>query len=647
MTQLWRFATVGTLAVLTAVGWQASAQYGVKDGQWPNYSGDKGSTKYSALDQINAGNVSNLAVAWKWESPDNAIAAENPSKRAGGYKSTPLVLNGVMYTSTTYNLAAAIDAGTGETLWTFDPKVWEGRRPGNLGFNSRGVAYWSDGAGDDRILLGTQANYLYALDAKTGKPVSSFGDDGVVDLNEPYRREVNRAAVWAISPVIVVGDTIVVGRAINDGPTTKEMPPGDVMAFDARTGKHKWTFHNPPLKGETGYDSWKEGSGDYTGNSNVWTHMSADLDLGLVYLPFGTPTNDWYGGHRKGNNLFAESIVAVNAETGKMAWYFQHVHHGLWDYDIPTAPALVDITVDGKAIKALAQMTKQGFLWVLDRTNGKPVWPVEERAVPQSSVPGEETSPTQPFPTKPAPYDQQGSTEAQLIDYTPELKAKAIEILKKYNHGPLYTPPMVGKPTINNPGWGGGGNWTGVSIDPETGWVYIPSGSGAAMSLTLVAPDKARSNLNYVGQPGGVDSPEPGLNLFKGPYSRITAIDLNTGDHVWQIPLGDGPINHPALKDLDLPPLGGRSRGMPLLTKSMLVITNGSGFRRRGGGGSSGPAPANFHAFDKKTGEIIHEMTIDVSPSATPMTYSVDGKQYIAMAFGGGPDSGIVALALP
>lgn len=625
---------VAILAVAALAIGNADAQKGVSDGQWANYSGDKGSMKYSALDQINKGNVADLAVAWQWDSPDNAIAKENPSKRAGALKVTPLYINGVLYTSTAFNLAAAIDPGTGETLWTFDPEVWKGRRPGNLGFNARGLAYWSDGAGDDRILLGTQANYLYALNAKTGELVEGFGDDGVVDLIEPYRRKVSREAVWAISPAIVVGDIIVIGRAINDGPSVKEMPPGDVMAFNAKSGKHVWTFHNPPLKGDPGYETWEDGSGEYSGNSNVWTHMSADPELGLVYLPFGTPTNDWYGGHRKGDNLFAESLVAVNVKTGKMEWYFQHVHHGVWDYDLPTAPALLDVTVDGKPIKALAQMTKQGFLWVLDRTNGKPVWPIEERPVPQSTVPGERTAPTQPFPTKPAPFSQQGSTEDLLIDYTPELKAEALELLKNYNHGPLYTPPVVGKPTINNPGWAGAGNWTGISADPETGWVYVPSSSGSAMTMTLTAPDKARSNFDFIGGPGGPPRGPQGLPLFKGPYARVIAMNLNTGDHEWLTPLGDGPINHDALKHLNLAPLGGRSGGMPLLTKSLLFIT---------GGGRD----ANFRAIDKKTGEILHARALETSPSGTPMTYSHEGKQYITMAYSGRGGTGIVALALP
>ena len=416
----------------------SSAQYGAQNGQWRAYSGDKGSTKYSDLDQINRENVGDLAVAWRWRFPDN----DTEKGAHGDMKVTPLVVDGVMYTGSMYQIVSAIDAKTGDTIWSFDPEMWKGPRPGQLGYNARGIAYWTDGEGDERIILATQPNYMYAIDAKTGKLCEDFADAGKLDLLPLYRRQVRRTAVWAISPAIVVGDTIVIGRAINDGPLNKEAPPGDVFGIDVRSGKKKWTFYNPPLDGERGYDTWEEGSGDYSGNSNVWSHMSGDEELGLVYLPFGTPTNDWYGGQRKGDNLFAESLVAVNAETGERVWHFQVLRHGLWDYDLPTAPALIDITVDGRPIKALAQATKQAFLFVLDRTNGEPVWPVEDRPVPQSTVPGEKTAATQPFPTRPAAYDVQGVSEDVLIDYTPELKAEAVEILKKYNVGPLYTPPM-------------------------------------------------------------------------------------------------------------------------------------------------------------------------------------------------------------
>lgn len=626
------------------------AQQGMTSGEWHHYGGDLGSTKYSAVDQIDASNVKNLGVAWRWESPDNEIALTNRAKGVGAYKATPIMVGDTLYATTTYSTIVALDPATGKQKWKFDPKVWEEGRPGNLGFNTRGLSYWSDGKGDNRIIFATNRAYMYCLNADTGELIAGFGDGGVVDVVESYRRPTPRRAIFNVSPPLVVGDIIVLGTAMNDGPTTKEMPPGDVHAYDVRTGNDAWTFHNPPVEGEFGYDTWKEGSAEYTGNANVWTMMSADTNLGLVYLPFGTPTNDWYGGHRKGSGLFGESIVAVEAKTGKYKWHFQHVHHGLWDYDLPAAPALLDVTVDGKKIKALAQVTKQGFLWVLDRTNGEPVWPIEERAVPQSTVPGEESWPTQPFPTKPAPFTLQGSTEDVLIDYTPELKKEALEILQQFNHGPIYTPPTVDKPTIYNPGWAGGGNWTGLAADPDTGRVYIPSVSGSAISMTLTKPDAARSNFDFVGGVGRVQGPQ-GLPLIKGPYARINAIDLSSGDHAWVKPIGDGPINHPALKDLNLPPLGGQASVFVTLTKSLLfAFSSGSNERGHSAGGDDEDdgGSSNFFAIDKVTGDTIFEMGVEAKPSGTPMTYSYEGKQYIVVASGGGAmKAELIALALP
>lgn len=630
MKQWIRTGAIFATSVLIALA--AYGQQGAQDGQWPTYSGDLGSTKYAPLDQINADNIANLEVVWEWNSPDN----DTRQGSARSNKVTPIYVDGTLYTTSMYGIVSAIDATTGETKWTYDSKMSMERRPGNLGYNARGLSYWSDGNGDDRIIFATQKNYMYALDTETGKLIPEFGKKGIVDLNEPYRREVNRSAVWAISPPLVVGDIIVVGRAINDGPTRKSMPPGDVFAFDAKTGAHAWTFYNPPLPGTLGADTWEDGSIEYSGNANVWTHMSADEELGLVYLPFGTPTNDWYGGHRHGDNVFAESIVAVKAKTGEYVWHFQHVHHGMWDYDIPTAPALVDIEVDGKAIKALAQVTKQGFLWVLDRESGEPVWSIEERPVPQTTAKGEKSSPTQPFPTKPAPFLDQGSTEDILIDYTPELKEEAKKILAEYNHGPLYTPAVEDKYTIYNPGWGGGGNWNGCAVDPDTGMIYIPAINCAPIAVMLNAPDPARSDFNFVGRQAAPPAGPQGLPLFRGPYSRVTAIDLNTGDHAWLKPLGDGPIDHPALKDLNLGPIGGFSRGFPLLTKTLLIIVSGGEY--------------NLRAFDKVTGELVYRTELPGRVSAAPITYIHEDKQYIAMAIvaqGDKPESRIITLALP
>ena len=379
--------------------------------------------------------------------------------------------------------------------------------------------------------------------------------------------------------------------------------------------------------------------------------MSADEDLGYVYLPFTTPTNDWYGGHRLGDNLFAESIVCLNVETGERVWHFQTVHHGLWDYDLPAAPILCDITVDGKDIKAVVVLTKQAFCFVFDRVTGEPVWPIEERPVPQTNVAGERTSPTQPFPTKPAPFDRQRVTIDDLIDFTPELRAEAIAILKDFAYGPLFTPPTVAgdgpndtKGTIQLPGWGGGADWAGAAFDPDTHLLYVPSITSPIV-VALMEPDAGRSNFNYIR--GGTRSvPRPqGLPIFKPPYGRITAINLDTGEHVWMTPNGDGPRDHPLLKDLDLPPLGQTGRASPLLTKTLLFIGEGTdemlGALPLAGGNK-------FRAYDKATGEVLWETEFPIGTTGAPMTYMFEGKQYIVVAIGGkSHPPELVALSLP
>lgn len=622
----------------------ASGQQGMTNGEWLAYGADKGSTKYSSLDQINRDTIKDLDIAWTWDSPDNPIADAHPRVIPFIYEVTPIVVDGVMYVSTSLSQVAAINPVTGETIWVFDTKSWEDGRPTNLGYVHRGVAYWSDGK-SARIFIGTGNAHLWALDARTGTPIESFGDGGRVDIKKGLRRPTQHRNYQISSPPIICRGVVVVGSSIFDGPTMKEMPPGDVNAFDVRTGEPAWTFHNPPMAGEPGYETWKEGAADYTGNANVWTGMTADEENGLIYLPFGTPTNDWYGGHRKGDGLYAESIVCVKADTGERVWHFQTTHHGVWDYDLCAAPTLLDIKVDGKKIPALAQVSKQGFLYVFNRLTGEPVWPIHETPVGVSTADGEETSPTQPIPTKPAAFEWQGASPEMLIDFTPEIKAEALKILEKYNYGPLYTPPMEGKATIYNPGWGGGANWMGCAADPETGMVYVPSQTGP-IAMELTRPDASRSNFRLMGKnSGGVKGPF-GLPLFKPPYGRVTAIDLNTGEHAWQIPIGEGPRNHPKLKDLDLPALGDASRGHPLVTKSMLLIAQG-GFGGRGSSGSGGEEKPNLHFIDKKTGEIFGTFRLPKSPSATPMTYSIDGKQYIAVAVGGTRHPAqIIALAL-
>ncbi len=535
---------------------------------------------------------------------------------------------------------AAIEPQTGKTLWVFDPEAYKAGRPTNLGFVHRGIAYWTDGT-LGRLYIATHDAKLWAIDAKTGKPAADFGDGGKVDLAEGIPNAVSPRNYTMTSPPVVCRGTVIVGSSISDGPQNKEAPRGDVQAFDARTGKPAWVFHVIPQEGEFGNDTWEDDAWKYTGNANVWTLMSVDEELGYVYLPFSTPTNDWYGGHRLGNGLFAESLVCADAKTGKRVWHFQTVHHGLWDYDLPAAPVLCDIKVDGRPIKAVAQITKTGYTFVFDRTNGKPVWPIEERPVPQSSVPGERTSPTQPVPTRPAPYERQGSTEENLIDFTPELRSEAVAILSEYDHGPIFTPPTE-KGTINLPGWAGGANWWGAAFDPDSGLFYIPSIT-APIVVRLVKPDAARSDFKYVrcgpAFGGNLEGPR-GLPLFKPPYGRITAINLNTGDHAWMIPHGDGARKRISeIVGKDVGPVGSGGGG-PLLTKTLLFVGQGAGGR----GGRAGGGANVIRAFDKGTGAVVAELTLPAPPSGTPMTYLAGGKQYIVLAT---IDGKLVAFSLP
>jgi quinoprotein glucose dehydrogenase len=628
---------INCLLATVIISTQIFAQQGAKKGEWRFYGGDNGGTKYSSLDLINRENAGKLKIAWTWESPDLALQKENRMLTSFAYETTPLMVGGVLYASTSLSQLAAVNAVTGQTIWVFNPESYKAGRPTNLGYVHRGVAYWTDGK-QERLFIATADAYLWAIDAKTGRAVASFGEDGKINLARAIPLAQNARNYAVTSPPVICRDVVAVGSSISDGPSSKEMPRGDIQGFDVRTGKPLWIFHSVPQAGEYGVESWENESWKYAGNTNVWTLMSADEELGYIYLPFGTPTNDWYGGHRLGDNLFGESLVCLDAKTGKRVWHFQTAHHGLWDYDLPAAPVLCDIMVGGRRIKAVAQITKTGFTFVFDRANGNPVWPIEERAVPQSKVEGERTSPTQPFPSKPAPYELQGATEENLIDFTPELREEAKKILEKYEHGPIFTPPSE-RGTINLPGWAGGGNWWGAAFDPQTGMFYIPSVSSAIV-VKLVKPDPERSNLNYVrGGQFNVGGPR-GLPLFKPPYGRITAIDLNKGEHVWMIPHGDGPrqkLSEIAGKDVGAVGAGG---GGPLLTKTLLFIGQGASGR----GGRAGDGAHALRAFDKATGKMIAEITLPATPSGTPMTYLAGGKQYIVLAVN---DGRLVALSLP
>ncbi len=647
------FGVLLALAGLSVTGAQSPS------GEWTHYSGNAASHKYSPLDQINKDTVGKLQIAWRWTSPDNAVIAANPTSRPGPYNDTPLMVKGVLYTVTSLGQIAAINPATGETLWVFDPASWKTGRPGNLGFVHRGIAFWSDpstalGAGGpkERLILGTNDAYLISVDAKTGQLDPSFGEGGKVDLQAGVAHAV-RATNFSVSAApVIVRDVVVVGSSIHDVPTHKEWPRGDINGFDVRTGKKLWTLHSIPQKGEYGNDTWGDDSWTYTGSTNVWTNMSTDEELGYVYLPFGTPTDDWYGGHRPGANLFAETLVALDAKTGKRVWHFQAVHHGVWDYDFPAAPILVDINVNGKPIKAVAQVSKQGFTYVFDRRTGAPVWPIEERPVPQSNVPGERTHPTQPFPTKPPAFERQGVADADLIDYTPELKQAALDAVKEFDYGPLFTPPSE-KGTIQNPGWAGGANWQGAAFDPQTSTLYVPSMTSPIV-VQLIKPNPERSNLLY--NRGGTMMPPSidGLPILKPPYGRVTALDLSRGETKWVQAIGDGPRNHPLLKDLNLLPMGLPMRNAALVTRSLLFVMPGSGNL---GSGRNLPVggrpltkmpiePTKIRALDKATGAMLWEFDPPLRPLAAPMTYLLQGKQYLVVAAGGGLNAELIAFSL-
>jgi quinoprotein glucose dehydrogenase len=632
----------------------------IAPGDWPNYARDLGASKYSPLDQIDTDNVAGLEVAWSWESADYALEDRFPELTVNNnYQVTPIKVGERLYVATNLGQAAALDPATGDQLWLFDPYA-TGLRDRPTGRANRGVAHWSElddssadvsgGATDERIFLGS-GELLIALDAATGQPVPGFGSAGAVDLSRDPDPRVE-TFVWTSAP-LVVRDVVIVG-ASSMVPNRNWMtaPPGYVRAYDVRTGALRWRFNPIPEPGDPALETWADSSWAYSGNGNVWTLLSADEELGHVYLPLKTTTNDWYGGHRPGDNLYGESVVAVDVETGERVWHYQMVHHGLWDYDPPAAPNVLDVTVDGRRVKAIAQVTKQAFVFTFDRQTGEPIWPIEERPVAASPVPGEIAAATQPFPTRPAPFDLQGITVDDLIDFTPELRAEAEEIASGFVYGPMFTPPTVrdDRPggtqgTILIPGWVGGANWGGAAVDPETGILYVPSVTSPNVTALVPPENPDSSDFRYVrGLPREVPMPG-GLPLLKPPYGRITAIDMNTGGHLWMKANGPGPRDHPALADLELPWLGQRGRPAPMLTKTLLFVGEGSEGALSILPIAGGPM---FRAWDKRTGDVVWEMELDAGTSGAPMTYMADGKQYIVVAIGDLETKGrIVALALP
>ncbi len=613
--------------------------------EWSDYSADPHATRYSALAQIGKDNVAQLRVAWRHPQVDPQIIAANPDLTVSNrYMATPIFVDGLLYVPNGFGLVEALDPTTGRTRWTQQPLVAGPEGLPSL-MISKGVAYWH--SGNEERLLTVRQQYLFALDPKTGEALRDFGDDGKVALSTPDFRYK-----WAGVPV-VVGDVVLVGSSMleQDSAAQKEGVPGDVRAFDVHTGKLRWRFQTVAEAGDPGTKTWADDSWRYSGAGPVWSTMSVDPELGYVYLPTSSPTNDMYGGHRLGNDLYSSSIVCLDAKTGRRLWYFQVTHHDLFDYDLPAAPVLVDLTVDGRNVRALAQVTKQGYVFVLDRVTGKPVWPIEERPAPPSTVPGEVTASTQPVPTKPPPFERQGIAEDDLIDFTPELHAEALQIMKHYVIGPVFTPPSVRaadgasgtRGTIQLPGAGGGASWHGATFDPDTGRLYVASRT-VPIAADLVPGDPKRTDLRYRAGRREILMGPRGLPLVKPPYGRITAYDLNRGDKLWTVANGDGPRNHPALAALHLPPLGEGVPSAVIATKTLLFVTEADASTPRSPPGAGG---TKFKALDKATGAVVWSIDLGAGANGTPMTYMNDDRQYVVVAIGGKDHPAeLVALAL-
>jgi quinoprotein glucose dehydrogenase len=619
--------------------------------EWPVYAADQAATHYSPLADIDRANVAGLTVAWEWRPGEDALPEFGT--RPGNFQNTPLMIDDVLYVSTPYNRVAALDAASGRELWRYDPRAFEdGQPPNGTGFVHRGVAAWRDG---DRVRVFMNSRHrLIALDGRTGEPISSFGVNGIVDLTQGLRRAVDRRHYTNTSPPVVFRDLVIVGNGVGDRLMYRHDPPGDVRAFDVRTGKQVWRFNTVPGPGEVGHDTWGGESWRFTGHTNVWAPMSLDEARGLLYLPVSTPSNDFYGGDRPGANLFGESLVCLDAATGARRWHFQIVHHGLWDYDLAAAPNLVTMTVGGRRIDAVVQLTKQGFAFVFDRVTGQPIWPIEERAVPASAVPGERAWPTQPFPTRPAAFSPQGASLDDVMDYTPAIRAAASAALQAIGVGPLYTPPSESG-VVMRPGVIGGANWGGAAFDPATGRLFFKSSHQPAVAR-VVAPDRSAANpraaevdAERIGSIGGAPTfvppvpPDaapgtrmPSLPVFKPPYGEVIALDLGRGEIAWRSPIGDmsSVRNHPALRGVALPARLGVA-GAPG------VIVTGGGVVLGGG------ADTALNAFDTATGALLARIDVGRRTSATPMTYRTrGGRQFVVIATGSGREAVLVALAI-
>ena len=633
------------VAAVATIPWSSGISQRSAGVDWNAWGGDAGAQKYSSLTDVNRANVARLQVSWTWEAKESPIApapGQLPA-RPGQFQATPLAINDTLYFPTPYNRVIALDATTGRELWSVDPEVWKvyGQPSNGTGLVHRGVASWANGR-ERRILLNSRWR-LIALDAQTGKPIPSFGTNGEVDLTAGLSRSIRKDHYTNTSPPLVWGDLVILGNGVGDRLQYRGDPPGDIQAFDVRTGQRVWRFKTVPEAGEFGNDTWWEDSWKYVGHTNAWAPLSADSARGIIYVPGGTPSNDYWGGERPGAGLVGESIVALDARTGRRLWHFQVAHHGLWDYDLPTAPVTSTITHNGRQRDIVTMATKQGFLFVFDRVTGSPIWPIEERIVPKSEVPNEQSWPSQPIPTRPAPFSPQGFTAEDVVDFTPEIKQLALASIAPFKLGPLYTPPSL-EGTIVRPGVIGGAGWGGVAIDRETGWAYVKATNDPA----LMAIAKRDTKSDTIDAPYTIDNTRrglavrvPGSNrsipIVKPPYGTLTAIDLNTGDHKWSIPLGDSPEvrGSPALANVKLPDkLGVTGAPGGIVTRGGLIFITGGG--------------RAIYAIDARTGAYLWEHDLGQIAYANPMTFRTRaGKQLVVISTGAGTTSKLVVFGLP
>ncbi len=703
---------LGVVWLTTDTSGQATSSPSTRNGEWPHYTADLRGTKYSPLDQINASNFKDLEVAWRFKT--DSLGTRPEFKLEG----TPLMVGGVLYTTGgTRRSVVALDGRSGELLWVH--RYPEGTRGANAPrqLSGRGVAYWSDGRGDDRVIYVTPGYRLIALNAKTGAPVPSFGKSGVVDMKvgvvygDGKQIDLETGEIGLHSTPTIVKDVIIVGSSMKEGMTitTHNNTKGLVRAFDAKTGKVLWTFNTIPRPGEFGNDTWLNGSWAVNGNTGVWTQITVDEELGIVYLPVESPSSDYYGGKRPGNNLYGESLVAVDLKTGQRKWHFQLVHHPIWDHDISSAPILMDVMIDGRMRKLVAQPTKQTFLYVFDRVTGEPIWPIVETPVPPGNVPGEWYAPTQPIPSKPAAYGRPGlRIPDELIDYTPEMRAQAIENMKRYKwggnfpySGTLYNPPIVGDVNgllgaLNIGNASGGTNWPGAGADPETGIVYAQANMSAFTPESVSPPPAGFSDIPYqagvVGQPfrlrvaagtgtyadvvrpaaaqaeatpaaaaapaagaaAGRGGQQParvfnaveGLSMVKPPYGVLAAIDLARGELKWQVPHGDTPdiVRNHPKLKGMTIPKTGQGGSVGVLVTKTLVIAGDPQVTTT----PDHPRGAMMRAYDKQTGAEVGAVWMPAPVSGSPMTYRIGGRQFIVIAVSGGNYSGeYIAFGLP